>query len=85
MHVNCTDFKHHVFLATLLFLRLSLQGKSLQDGICLYHQPVVHFCLERILLFLRSMLKLCGYNQFLEISATSKEVMLFYDKGFVLL
>ena len=57
----------------------------LQDGICLFHQPDIHFCPNRILLVLRSMFKLCGYNQFLEISATSKEIMLFDDNGFVLL
>ena len=63
----------------------SLQKKSHQDGICLFHQPDIHFCLKRILLFLRNMFKLRGYNQFLEIRTTSKEIMLFHDNGFVLL
>ena len=31
------------------------------------------------------MFKFCGYNQFLAICATTKEIMLFYDHGFVLL
>ena len=56
-----------------------------RDGICLFHQPDIHIRLKRILLFLRSMFKLRGYNQFLEIGATTKEIMSFHDNGFVLL
>ena len=63
---------------------IQLSSHSLQDGICLFHQPDIHICLKRIL-FLRSMFKLPGYNQFLEIRAASKEIMLFHDNGFVLL
>ena len=74
-----------ILLATVLLRRLSLQKQSRQDGICLFHQPDIHIRLKRILLFLRSMFKLRGYNQFLEIGTTCKEIMSFYDNDFVLL
>ena len=60
-HVNTTHFKYFVFLAKALLLRLSFQKKSLRYGIHLFHQPDVHICLERIILFLRNMSKLRGY------------------------
>ena len=56
-----------------------------RDGVCLFCQPNIHICSEHIVLFLRNMFKFLGHSQFLEFFATSKEVVLFYDHGFVLL
>jgi hypothetical protein len=84
-HVISTHLKCFVFLTTALFSCLHLQKKSLQDGIHLFHQPDIHIRLKRILLFLWYMFKLHRYNQFLEISAASKEIVSFHDNGVVLL
>ena len=44
-----------------------------------------YICSEHIVLFLRNTFKFLGHSQFLEICATSKEVVLFHDNAFVLL
>ena len=65
-----------------------LQNKSIhksRDGVGLFCQPNTHICCEHAVLFLRNMFKFLGHSQFLEICATSKEVVLFYDNDFVLL
>jgi hypothetical protein len=56
-----------------------------RNGVCLFYQPDIHICCERVLLFLGNMFKFLGNTQFLEICTTSKEIMLFHDHGFVLL
>jgi hypothetical protein len=55
------------------------------DGVHLFHQPDIHICFERIVLFLRNMFKFLGHTQLPEVCATSKEVVPFHDNGFVLL
>jgi hypothetical protein len=45
----------------------------------------MHLRFKRVVLFLRNMFKLLGHTQFLEICATSKEIVPFYDNGFVVL
>ena len=71
----------------LLFIRAirSVAKKSLDDGAQLPHQPDIHLCFKRVVLFLRNMFKFLGHNQFLAFCATSKETVLFHDNGFVLL
>jgi hypothetical protein len=54
-------------------------------GIYLFYQPHIHIGCERILFFLRNILKFLGHTQFLEVCTASKEIMLFHDNGFVLL
>jgi hypothetical protein len=70
----------HVYL-----LRSILQTKSLSNGAELFYQPDIYICFECIVLFLRNMFKFRGHTQFLAICATSKEIVLFHDNGFVLL
>jgi hypothetical protein len=66
----------------------SSEEKTIQnthDGVLSFHQPDIYICFECIVLFLRNMFKFPGHTHFLEVYATSKEVMLFHDNGFVLL
>jgi hypothetical protein len=57
---------------------------SEEDGTQLFRQPDIYIRFERIVLFLRNMFKFLGYTHFLEVCATSKEIVLFHDNGFVL-
>ena len=66
-------------------LLCSILQKSLNNGARLFYQPDIHICCERIVLFLRNMFKFRDHTHFLEVYATSKEIMLFHDNGFVLL
>ena len=78
--------QYHVL--SILVMLISMEGinsEAKPDGIHLFCQPNMYICCEHIVLFLRSMFKFFGLTQFLEICATSKEVVLFYDNGFVLL
>jgi hypothetical protein len=59
--------------------------QNTQDGVHSFHQPDIHICCERVVLFLRNMFKFLGHTQLPEVCATSKEVMPFHDNGFVLL
>ena len=63
----------------------SLWRISDKYGAQTFHQPIIHLCFERVVLFLRNLFKFLGRNQFLEISETPKEIVLFHDNGFVLL
>jgi hypothetical protein len=67
----------------VIFVFISSE-KSRNDGAQPFHQPDIHICFERIVLFPRNMFKFRGHTQYLEICATSKKIMLFYDNGFVL-
>ena len=51
----------------------------------IYFVNLIFIFVVNILFFFLGMFKFFGHNQFLEICATSKEVVLFYDNGFVLL
>ena len=62
-----------------------INSEAITDGIHLFCQPNIYICCEHIVLFLRNMFKFFSHNQCLEIRATSKEVVFFYDSGFVLL
>ena len=62
-----------------------INSEAIPDGIRLFCQPNMYICCEDIVLFLRNVFKFFGHSQFLEICATSKQVVLFYDNGFVLL
>ena len=68
-----------------VILRLLVQQKLHQNGICLSHQHDIHIRLQPIVLFLRNIFKRHHYNQFLAISAASEEIMLFHDYGFIML
>ena len=59
--------------------------KKPYDGVYLFCQPNIHICCQHIVFFLRNMFKFLVHCQFLEIGATSKEVVLFHDNGVVLL
>ena len=78
----------HNTISCLCFLYSVLQNRSIhksRDGVVLFCQPNIHNCCEVIVLLLRNIFKYLGHTQFLEICATSKEVVLFHDNDFVLL
>ena len=54
------------------------------NGAEVFHQLDIHICCERVVLFLRNMFKFLGHTHLLEVCATSKEIVLFHDNGFVL-
>ena len=62
-----------------------LQNKLLKDGAKPFHQLHTHICCQRTIFLLRNMFKFLGHTLFLEVCPTSKEIMLFYDNGFVLM
>ena len=74
-----------VFLIISIILSHSDIKKSFNDAAGVFLQPNIHFCRQHIVLFLRNMFELLGHTNFLEICATSKEVVLFHDNDFVLL
>jgi hypothetical protein len=52
----------------------SSEEKTIQnthDGVLSFHQPDIHICCERVVLFLRSMFKFRGHTQLPEVCATS--------------
>ena len=57
---------------------------SLNDGVQIFSQLDFPVCCQYMFLSLGNMFKFLGHNQFLEISAASKEIVLFHDHGFVL-
>ena len=70
-------------LCSILQKRRSI-AKS-HDGVLSFHQPDIHSCCERVVLFLRNMFKFRGHTQLPEVCAASEEIMPFHDNGFVLL
>ena len=71
---------------TVMFISMEeINSEAIPDGIRLFCQPNIYICCEHIVLFLRNMFEFFGLSLFLEICATSKEVVLFYENGFVLL
>ena len=80
-------FQHHPYTCyqQACLCCLIRARNSIHDGVLLFYQPYIHFCFERLVLFLGNMFKFLGDNQFLEVCATSQETMLFHDHGFVLL
>ena len=58
---------------------------SFNDGVQILSQLDIPVCCEYMFLSIRNMFKFLGHTEFLEISAASKEIVLFHDHGFVLL
>jgi hypothetical protein len=82
------------FIYIIMFVLQDYHSKHLlrrsitksHDGVISFYLPDIHICFERIVLFLRSMFKFLGHIHFVEeVYATSKEIVLFHDNGFVLL
>ena len=63
----------------------SSEEVAYKDGRQLFYQPDTYNFFERVVLFLRNVFKYRRHSQFLEICATSKEIMSFHDNGFVVL
>ena len=73
-----------------LLLRLSTDAResinkvSQNDGVQIFSQLDIPVCCQYMFLSLRNMFEFLGHNQFLEICAASKEIVLFHDHGLVL-
>ena len=77
--------QYHLLPILVMFISMEeINSEATPDGIHLFCQPNIYICCEHTVLFLRNVFKFFGHSQFLEIRATSKEVVLFYDNGFVL-
>ena len=84
-HVTLLSDPYFLFCAIIYFSSV-LEKRSIQKSCAMriiysVNLIFIYNCFEHIVLCLRNVFKFFGYSQFLEIRATSKGVVLFYDNG----